>query len=249
MSTVKHNLQTESEGIHQIHNWTYANAAARTAATGFIADDLYKIALEETPSPTLWMLTAVTPTWIQISGSSSVTNFTDLTDVPASYVGAGGYAVAVNGGENGLEFVPFPTGNNHTVEDAITAAVTDVVELQHNSTGTPAAGFGTGIAFQGESNTTPDQPMAQIASKWVVATHATRRAAIHLYGYRQTDKRELAVFTTPLGPTGTVGNARAQGSVDLQTHRILADQITGGNYSAIVGGFSNKIETGYRFGC
>lgn len=38
-------------------------------------------------------------------GSGGATAFTDLTDVPASYTGAGGKFVKVNAGETGLEFV------------------------------------------------------------------------------------------------------------------------------------------------
>jgi hypothetical protein len=38
------------------------------------------------------------------------TAFTNLVDVPPNYVGAGGKAVAVKGTEDGLEFVPFPSG-------------------------------------------------------------------------------------------------------------------------------------------
>lgn len=41
-------------------------------------------------------------------GSSDVQDFTDLDDVPSAYTGAGGFAVAVTAGEDGLEFVEFP---------------------------------------------------------------------------------------------------------------------------------------------
>ena len=43
------------------------------------------------------------------SGAVGSLAFTDLTDVPASYAGEGGRAVAVNFGETGLEFVDFPS--------------------------------------------------------------------------------------------------------------------------------------------
>lgn len=36
-------------------------------------------------------------------------SFLDLTDTPDSYAGAGGQAVAVKAGEDGLEFIPFPS--------------------------------------------------------------------------------------------------------------------------------------------
>jgi hypothetical protein len=57
----------------------YADAAARTAATGFprgeggtiipfAAADLYKEALQS-DNNTVWILTAVTPTWVQVAGA------------------------------------------------------------------------------------------------------------------------------------------------------------------------------------
>ena len=52
-------------------NWEYANAAARTGATGFAAFDVGKIA-KQTDNSTYWELTAVTPTWVQVGGNSSI---------------------------------------------------------------------------------------------------------------------------------------------------------------------------------
>lgn len=57
--------------IHRLANWEYATAAARTAATGFVADDIGKIA-KQTDNGTLWELTAVTPAWQQIGGGSNI---------------------------------------------------------------------------------------------------------------------------------------------------------------------------------
>jgi hypothetical protein len=42
------------------------------------------------------------------TGGGGVDEFIELTDTPASYVGAGGDLVAVKAAEDGLEFVPFP---------------------------------------------------------------------------------------------------------------------------------------------
>lgn len=53
--------------IHIPYNWSYANAAARTGATGFIASDVGKFA-RQTDDNSIWMLTATTPTWAQVGG-------------------------------------------------------------------------------------------------------------------------------------------------------------------------------------
>ncbi len=57
--------------IHRLANWEYATAAARTAATGFTADDIGKIA-KQVDNNTFWELTAVPAAWLQIGGSSNI---------------------------------------------------------------------------------------------------------------------------------------------------------------------------------
>lgn len=50
---------------HIAHNWEYANAAARLAATGFVAGDLKKLALQLDDN-SLWILTSTAPTWASV---------------------------------------------------------------------------------------------------------------------------------------------------------------------------------------
>jgi hypothetical protein len=107
------NLHSEQgEGfIHIIHNWTYADAAARTGASGFSSTDIGKIA-KQTDTNSWWVLTATTPTWAEITSTAVVGAFLTLTDVdPSTYVGQGGKLVAVNSTPDGLEFIDAPTGD------------------------------------------------------------------------------------------------------------------------------------------
>jgi hypothetical protein len=67
--------------------------------------------------------------------------------------------------------------------DAATNAVTNVLIVGHDSSGTPAAGYGTGLVIRGKSSTTAGQSMADIAATWVVATHASRTARLSFYAY------------------------------------------------------------------
>lgn len=53
---------------HVIHSYTYANAAARLAATGFVAGDIGKSA-KQTDTGTFWLLTSTSPTWAPLGGS------------------------------------------------------------------------------------------------------------------------------------------------------------------------------------
>jgi len=74
-----------------------------------------------------------------------------------------------------------PTATVHVVtDDAATNANTDVAVLYHSSSGTPAAGFATGLLFQGESSTTANQDMARVSALWTTATHASRDSALSL---------------------------------------------------------------------
>lgn len=69
---------------HPIHNWEYADASARTGASGFTSDDLGKVA-RQLDNDSYWVLTDTGPTWADISsgGGSGETN-------TASNVGTGG---------------------------------------------------------------------------------------------------------------------------------------------------------------
>ena len=51
--------------IHVPHTWEFADAAAREASGDYISTDLYKFALQ-LDDKSLWLLTAVTPTWKEI---------------------------------------------------------------------------------------------------------------------------------------------------------------------------------------
>lgn len=103
MANAFHGDQGPTEGIHVPFNYSYADAPARTGATGFTADDIGKLAYQE-DNATLWMLTAITPTWAELTGSGAVTTFLGLTDTPASYTGQANKKVSVNVGETALEF-------------------------------------------------------------------------------------------------------------------------------------------------
>jgi len=58
---------------HPIHNWEYANTAARTGASGFVAADVGKVA-KQTDDNTYWVLTVTTPTWTQINSAGGGTD-------------------------------------------------------------------------------------------------------------------------------------------------------------------------------
>jgi len=57
--------------IHIVHQWKYANAAARLAVTSFVSNDLYKWAFQE-DDKTYWILIGVSPpVWKSIAEFSA----------------------------------------------------------------------------------------------------------------------------------------------------------------------------------
>src|SRR5438105_76668 len=77
------------------YRWTYTNAAARNAATGFTSDDLGHLA-RQLDDNSLWMLTATTPTWVgegSGGGSGGSVSASGTLAANAILTGAGGSTV------------------------------------------------------------------------------------------------------------------------------------------------------------
>lgn len=72
MGTIQHESLTYAEQ-HVIHRWEYADAAVRTAATGFTSADVKKLAYQA-DDDTYWVLTNHSPiTWVQVSSGDVYT--------------------------------------------------------------------------------------------------------------------------------------------------------------------------------
>ena len=85
-----------------------------------------------------------------------------------------------------------PATKFHTLlSSAATNAVTNVVTIGHDTTGTAAAGFGAGQLFTLKSSTTAAQSAARIQALWYEATHATRKADLVGTAYDAGGEREL----------------------------------------------------------
>ena len=61
----------QAGSIHTPFNWTYADATARLAASGFASGDVGKVALQESDD-TLWLLSSSSPTWDQLAGKPAI---------------------------------------------------------------------------------------------------------------------------------------------------------------------------------
>lgn len=61
-------------------------------------------------------------------------------------------------------------------KDAGTAAVLDVLDMVHHSSGTAAAGYGTGIVLRGQSTSQNSRELIRLRGAWTTATDASRKA-------------------------------------------------------------------------
>ena len=133
-----------------VYRWTYADAATRTAATGFVSTDVGALALQQSDN-TLWMLTATTPTWVQalgvstltvdeVDGAPSVANVTHLTVSNGTLTDNGGGHVTVTTGGG---------GGGAMVQVAETILAVDTATITFSSI--PGTARGLRLVFTGRS--------------------------------------------------------------------------------------------------
>ena len=93
---------------------------------------------------------------------------------------------------------------------AATNAVTNVLTIGHDTSGTAANGFGAGQLFTLESSTTAAQDAARIQALWYEATHATRKADLVLTAYDTAEREGLRIRGAGSAPAiGFLGAAPA----------------------------------------
>lgn len=121
-----------------------------------------------------------------------------------------------------------PTAGRVTIEvsDAGTNNQTANLVLYHNTSDTPAAGFGSYLLFGAQSTTTENRAQATILTQWVDATDATRKGRVILNTYdTNASPREImrgeATGTAPaigfLGAAASARRAHVANPTDLAT--------------------------------
>lgn len=130
-----------------------------------------------------------------------------------------------------------------TLEDAVNNDVSDVITVEHNTTGSPAAGLGAAIAFGAESSTTEGRLMGVLKFLWRIVTDATRNADVVITTVQDGTERIRAVLAgNATGATSYDGNARGEMANDLQGTRYAATEVAAGDYSTICGGSGNTAD-------
>jgi len=235
-----HGDLVQSDGIHSPFTWIVADAAA-LAALNITVDDVNKIAWQQDTNE-LYALEDTTPTWQLVGGAGAVA-LDDLSDVTIT-APTDGDLLHYDYGTGYWVNIPASTLSSHAVSDAVTNALSPAVTLQHNTSGTAAAGFGTSIEFQADDDTNPDQKIGEIGWYWTDPTDTSEVSGLQLIGLNSGSEREIGVINSPVSAS-TVGNTRGNGAVDLQTYRTAATYIALGNYSALLGGKNNLAYSAY----
>ena len=111
-----------------------------------------------------------------------------------------------------------------TVTNASTNTTDEIYTWGHNSSGTPAAGFGTEFKALLESDTTNDREAWDMQVYWDTATDASRKSHISSAVYGTTRQPYLGVTTDGTNPTVTLfgfgvmsGNVATSGSPTIWT--------------------------------
>lgn len=144
------------------------------------------------------------------SGTFAIQNLTPTTGVTQLALAAGAgqstnFLVNItNFSSHQLFKIESDGQSNHIVSDATTASTPDNLTLDHQSSGTPAANFGSAMRFKGKSSTTNAQNMARLRAVWEEATHATRKAQVVLSAYDTAEREILRGGTDGTKPTLSV---------------------------------------------
>jgi hypothetical protein len=107
-------------------------------------------------------------------GVTSITATSPIVVTPTPLVSTG--VISLNAGVD----LALTVAQTETVTDAATSTITDVLTLTHNSSGAGAAGYGTGLLFQGKSDTTNSRIMGNVGVMWKTPTDGTRSSILRL---------------------------------------------------------------------
>ena len=106
---------------------------------------------------------------VDFAGSLNTTNFVLVNGMQA--LARATNTLNVGAGANDIAII-CPTVAK--INDATTNAITNIVTLGHNTSGTPAAGLGAAVNFTLETSTTVDTQAGRLAVLYSTVTHASR---------------------------------------------------------------------------
>lgn len=130
------------------------------------------------------------------------------------------------------------TAINLLCADAVTNTATDLLVLKHDSSDTPAVGFGSSVLFQLDSDTQEDRDAAELTVSWTTATDATRTSKVEIWNvYNGT----LIPFLHTSGSGNLFignrcGNASVSGTgANVVLGELAGPDLTTGYYNVLIG--------------
>lgn len=148
-----------------------------------------------------------------VNNAGTITNASNTTITGGGTLALGGFTATIPATLTvaGLAIANvFTAAQATTITDAATAVTTTLLTLDHESSGTPAANFGTRILFNLQDNTTATQNAAAIDVIWSTATHATHASQMKFFvataGGGATSE---SIRLDNLGITAVAGNTAA----------------------------------------
>ncbi len=141
------------------------------------------------PSSTTDLRTALINLGLYTTGGATPLDLNGgaLTTTGAATIGAAGTAT-------GLTVTAGTTAAYLTVSDSGTTNQPFAFQIDHTSSGTPAAGFGVSFVFRSKSDTTNSRIMANMVAQWAVATDASRTGRLRWFATDATTDRECFRF-------------------------------------------------------
>lgn len=116
--------------------------------------------------------------------------------------------------------------------DAVTNTATNVLTIGHNTSGTPAAGFGAGLLFALQSSTTADREAARVKALWGTATDASRVGNLVFSVWNVGTETDVLTLTPTAMLISVVPSSPGTGS---SSERFGASSTAAGNSSAAFG--------------
>jgi hypothetical protein len=124
-------------------------------------------------------------------------------------------------------------------KDAGTNAVLNVLDMVHHSSGTAAAGYGTGVILRGQSTTQNSRELVRLRGAWTTATDASRTARGTLSAYDTAERDcimwEASGSATMVGFQGTAPIVKPTVTGSRGGNAALASLLTAlANYGLVV---------------
>lgn len=192
---------------------------------------------------------------VAVGGSLAIGGGSPITSSGAG--GALGTAAFQSTGTSGAT-IPFLNGTNTwagvntynlepvvSVTDAATNTVTELIKLEHLSSGTPTTSFGSGIGLYAANASGTSKTVGALRNYWTTATNGSESSELDIMLMRSGTLTTLiqASYQGLNGAVGILGSATVNGQLDLANNlitRVTKLQIGG---SAPTGSGSCAINT------